>query len=70
MAHNEKTTGVREHQTRRVIEMTPLDIVGKVQKPHVFYVIERGDIRARFNQLLDGRNHLLEIENSVKKAPF
>ncbi|MBM4397810.1 MAG: hypothetical protein FJ087_19250 [Deltaproteobacteria bacterium] len=53
---------------RKVIEMDPLEVIGKVQKPHVFYVIERGDLKYR--GLPIERSLLKEVEESVKRPPF
>lgn len=53
---------------RKVIEMDPLEVIGKVQKPHVFLVIERGDLKHRGLPL--ERSLLKEIEESVKRPPF
>jgi hypothetical protein len=53
---------------RKVIEMDPLEVIGKVQKPHVFYVIERGNLKYRGLPL--ERSLLKEVEESVKRPPF
>jgi DMSO/TMAO reductase YedYZ molybdopterin-dependent catalytic subunit len=53
---------------QRVIEMEALEVIGKVQKPHVFYVIERGDLKYRGLPL--DRSLLKEVEDSVNRPPF
>ena len=53
---------------QKVVEMDPLEVIGKVQKPHVFYVIERGDLK--YKGLPLERSLLKEVEDSVNSAPF
>ena len=53
---------------RKVVEMDPLEVIGKVQKPHVMYFIERGNLQ--YKGLPLERSLLKEVEDSVNSAPF
>ena len=53
---------------QKVIEMDPLEVIGKVQKPHVIYMIQRGTLK--YEGLPLERSLLKEVEQSVDKPPF
>lgn len=60
--------GVNRKRPASVINLDEMEVVGKVQKPHVFYVIERGDLK--YKGLPLERSLLDEVDASVKKDPF
>jgi hypothetical protein len=60
--------GVNKKRPASVINLDEMEVVGKVQKPHVFYVIERGDLK--YKGLPLERSLLDEVDASVKKDPF
>ena len=53
---------------QRVIEMETMEVVGKGQKPRVYYLIGRGEMT--YDGLPMERNMSNEIEESVKRPPF
>ena len=63
-----QTPSMRSTAPKKVIEMDPLEVIGKVQKPHVFYVIERGELK--YEGLPLERSLVKEVEESVKRPPF
>jgi len=52
----------------KVIEMDVLEVVGKVQKPRVYYVIGRGELK--YQGLPLERDLLKEVEDAVERPPF
>lgn len=68
----EATGGEREARARRkptrVIEMDVLEVIGKVQKPRVYYVIGRGELK--YHGLPLERDLLKEVEETVEGPPF
>lgn len=53
---------------RKVIEMDTLEVLGKVQKPRVFLLIGRGELK--YEGLPMDRDLLKEVEDTVKGPPF
>jgi len=53
---------------QKVIEMDTLEVLGKVQKPRVYYLIGRGELK--YEGLPMDRDLLKEVEDSVKGPPF
>lgn len=60
--------GVNRKRPASVINLDEMEVVGKVQKPHVFYVIERGDLK--YKGLPLERSLLDEVDASVNRDPF
>lgn len=52
----------------KVIEMDVLEVIGKVQKPRVYYVIGRGELK--YHGLPLERDLLKEVEETVEGPPF
>ncbi len=52
----------------KVIEMDVLEVIGKVQKPRVYYVIGRGELK--YHALPLERDLLKEVEERVEGPPF
>lgn len=52
----------------KVIEMDVLEVIGKVQKPRVYYVIGRGELK--YHGLPLERDLLKEVEKTVEGPPF
>lgn len=52
----------------KVIEMDVLEVIGKVQKPRVYYVIGRGELK--YHGLPLERDLLKEVEKAVDGPPF
>jgi len=48
--------------------METLEVLGKVQKPRVYYLIGRGELK--YEGLPMDRDLLKEVEDSVKGPPF
>jgi len=48
--------------------MDVLEVVGKVQKPRVYYVIGRGELK--YQGLPLERDLLKEVEDAVERPPF
>jgi len=68
---NKPTRPQRKSKARRpqkVIEMETLEVLGKVQKPRVYYLIGRGELK--YEGLPMDRDLLKEVEDSVKGPPF
>lgn len=71
-AGTEAAGGERGARARRkptkVIEMDVLEVIGKVQKPRVYYVIGRGELK--YHGLPLERDLLKEVEETVERPPF
>lgn len=63
----DRGTRARRKPTK-VIEMDILEVIGKVQKPRVYYVIGRGELT--YHGLPLERDLLKEIEDTVEGPPF
>jgi len=63
-----KKAQVTKRGPQRVIEMETMEVVGKGQKPRVYYLISRGELT--YEGLPMERSMSNEIEESVKRPPF
>ena len=52
----------------KVIELETQKVEGQLQKPEVYYVLMRSELR--FQELVPKKSLLSLIESSVKKSPF
>ncbi len=66
-AGGERGARARRKPTK-VIEMDVLEVIGKVQKPRVYYVIGRGELK--YHGLPLERDLLKEVEETVEGPPF
>lgn len=53
---------------QKVIEMDTLEVLGKVQKPRVYYLLGRGELKHEGFPM--DRDLLKEVEDTVKGPPF
>jgi hypothetical protein len=60
--------GTAKRGPQKVFELGEIDVVGRIQKPSVFYVIDRGDLT--YKSLPLERSLLKEVEDSVNRPPF
>lgn len=63
-----KTKPLQGKMPQRIVEMDTLEVWGKVQKPHVWYVIDRGELKMK--ELPMERNMVRELQETVKASPF
>lgn len=61
-------TGLTQRKPTKVIEMDTLEVIGKVQKPRVYYVIGRGKLEYHLIPL--ERDLLKEVEKTLEGGPF
>jgi len=60
--------GVARRRPRKVIEMDTLEVIGKVQKPRVYYLIGRSELA--YEGLPMDRDLMKEIEDTLEGSPF
>ena len=57
-----------EERNPKVIELEGIDVVGKVEKPQVFYVLARSAFR--YEQLTLDQSFIDRIVDTARKNPF
>ena len=62
------TSFAKEKRNPKIIELEGIDVIGKVAKPQVFYVLGRSTVR--YEQLKLDQSFVQRIVETARKNPF